>query len=221
MLDLTANLGADGVLRWEAPPGQWRVLRFGASLTGQTNGPASPDATGLEVDKLDAEPVRRYFGTYLSLIGPDLLDALLSDSIESGPQNWTCRIRARFTALRGYDPLPWLPALAGLVVADAHRRTGSCSTTGARQRSLVSEYYATVAGIARSRGLTYYAEALKDHRPQLGDDLAMRAQADVPMGAMWLFDPGRVSPARPTSPTCGARPPSRTSTERGGPARSR
>ncbi len=195
VLDLTAYLGADGVLRWDAPPGAWRVLRFGASLTGQTNGPASPDATGLEVDKLDAESVRHYFGTYLSLIGPDLLDALLSDSIESGPQNWTGRIRARFTALRGYDPLPWLPALAGLVVADAqssdrflfdYRRTVG--------DLLVSEYYATVAGIARSRGLTYYAEALEDHRPQLGDDLAMRAQADVPMGAMWLFDPGSGEP---------------------------
>ena len=202
VLDLTAQLGADGVLRWEAPPGQWRVLRFGSSLTGQANGPASPEATGLEVDKLDAEPVRRYFDAYLRLIDPSPgsrdapLDALLSDSIESGPQNWTERIMERFAALRGYDPLPWLPALAGLVVADArssdrflfdYRRTIS--------DLLVSEYYGTIAAIARARGLTYYAEALEDHRPQLGDDLAMRAQADVPMGAMWLFDPGSGKPS--------------------------
>ncbi|MFY9927996.1 MAG: glycosyl hydrolase [Streptosporangiaceae bacterium] len=195
VLDLTGHLGADGILRWQAPPGRWRVLRFGASLTGQTNGPAAPDATGLEVDKLDAEPVRRYFDAYLGLIGPGPLDALLSDSIESGPQNWTGRIQERFTELRGYDPLPWLPALAGYVVAGAgpadrflfdYRRTVS--------DLLVSEYYATIAQIARSRGLTYYAEALEDHRPQLGDDLAMRAQADVPMGAMWLFDPGSGQP---------------------------
>jgi hypothetical protein len=201
VLDLTGHLGADGVLRWQAPPGEWRVLRFGASLTGQTNGPAAPEATGLEVDKLDAESVRRYFGTYLPLIDPDPagreapLDALLSDSIESGPQNWTERIRARFAALRGYDLLPWLPTLAGLAVADAassdrflfdYRRTIS--------DLLTTEYYATIAGICRSRGLSYYAEALEDHRPQLGDDLAMRAQADVPMGAMWLFDPGAGKP---------------------------
>ena len=195
VLDVTGHVGGDGVLRWEAPPGEWRVLRFGASLTGQVNGPASPGATGLEVDKLDARAVRRYFDTYLSLIGPELLDALLSDSIESGPQNWTGRIRERFAALRGYDPLPWLPALAGLVVADAessdrflfdYRRTIADLYT--------TQYYATIAGIARSRGLTYYAEALEDHRPQLGDDLAMRAQADVPMGAMWLFDPGSGTP---------------------------
>ena len=196
VLDLTGHLGVDGVLRWQAPPGRWRVLRFGASLTGQTNGPASPEATGLEVDKLDAEPVRRYFNTYLGLVGPGPLDALLSDSIEAGPQNWTGRMRERFAALRGYDPLAFLPTLAGYVVGDAasadrflfdYRRTVS--------DLLASEYYGTIAGIARSRGLAYYAEALEDHRPQLGDDLAMRAQADVPMGAMWLFDPGSAAPS--------------------------
>jgi hypothetical protein len=37
--------------------------------------------------------------------------------------------------------------------------------------------------------MAYYAEALEDGRPQLGDDLAMRSHADVPMGAMWTFDP--------------------------------
>jgi hypothetical protein len=195
VLDLSAHLGPDGVLRWDAPPGDWRVLRFGASLTGQTNGPAAPEATGLEVDKLDARPVRRYLDRYLNVVGPGL-DALLSDSIESGPQNWTGRIRERFAALRGYDPLPWLPTLAGLVVADArssdrflydYRRTVSDLYT--------AQYYATIAGIARSRGLIYYAEALEDHRPQLGDDLAMRAEADVPMGAMWVFDPGSGTPS--------------------------
>ena len=189
------------MLRWEAPPGQWRAPRFGASLTGQTNGAVSPDATGLEVDKLDAEPVRRYFGTYLSLSGPDLLDALLSDSIESGPQNWTCRIRARFTALRGYDPLPWLPALAGLVAADAQSPDRFLfDYRRAISDLLVSEYYATVADrpLARAhrrRGGTGGSSPAARRRPR------QRAQADVPMGAMWLFDPGSGQPGRPTSPT--------------------
>jgi hypothetical protein len=201
VLDLTSCLGADEVLRWEAPPGAWRVLRFGAAPTGATNHAASPETTGLEVDKLDAEAVRRYFDIYLPLINPDPgsrdgpIQALLSDSIESGPQNWTSRVREQFAALRGYDPLPWLPALAGFTVADGastdrflfdYRRTLS--------DLVVSEYYATIAEIAHARGLMYYAEALEDHRPQLGDDLTMRAQADVPMGAMWLFDPGTGSP---------------------------
>jgi hypothetical protein len=195
VLDLSGQLGPDGVLRWEAPPGEWRLLRFGASLTGQTNGPAAPEATGLEVDKLDAEPVRRYCDRYLNLVGPGL-DALLSDSIESGPQNWTGRIRERFAALRGYDPLPWPPTLAGLVVADARSSDRFLFDFRSTVSDLLTtEYYATIAGIAHLHGLTYYAEALEDHRPQLGDDLAMRAEADVPMGAMWVFDPGSGTPS--------------------------
>src|SRR3954468_8979662 len=195
VVDLTDRVDAGGVLRWNAPPGAWRVLRLGMSLTGQTNGPAPAEATGLEVDKLDGDAVRRYLDTYLALFDGAALDALLSDSIESGAQNATERLRERFTELRGYDPLPWLPALAGLGVGDAaptdrflhdHRRTIADLVAG--------EYYGTLAAEAHARGLSYYAEALEDHRPQLGDDLAMRSHADVPMGAMWRFDPGTEQP---------------------------
>ena len=195
VLDVTGHVSADGVLRWDAPPGAWRILRFGASLTGQTNGPASPEATGLEVDKLDARKVRRYLDTYLRRFDGAHVDALLSDSIESGPQNHTDDLRERFTELRGYDPVSWLPALAGYVVGDGartdrflwdHRRTIA--------ELLSTEYYRTLAAEAHGRGLGYYAEALEDHRPQLGDDLAMRSHADVPMGAMWLFDAGSEQP---------------------------
>ena len=64
----------------------------------------------------------------------------------------------------------------GPVPADYYRRTIADLLAG--------EYYGTVATEAHARGLTYYTEALEDHRPQLGDDLTMRSSADVPMGAM-------------------------------------
>lgn len=187
--DLTALVDEDGRLVWDAPPGRWRVLRLGASLTGQTNGPALPDATGLEVDKLDGGRVSAYLARHLERLKPGRFTALLSDSIESGPQNFTDDIVERFRELRGYDPAPWLPALAGFVVGGVagtdrflydYRRTLT--------ELLSNEYYATLAAEAHRRGMTYYAEALEDGRPQLGDDLAMRSHADVPMGAMWTFD---------------------------------
>jgi hypothetical protein len=195
IVDVTEQIDDDGVLRWDAPAGDWCVLRFGASLTGQTNGPASPEATGLEVDKLDADKVRRYLDTYLSLFEGVGLDALLSDSIESGAQNHTDRLRERFAELRGYDLLPWLPALAGHVVGDAERTDRFLWDVRRTIAELVaSEYYGTLEREAHRRGLVYYAEALEDRRPQLGDDLAMRSHADVPMGAMWLFDAGTGRP---------------------------
>jgi hypothetical protein len=53
VIDLTSKMRADGTLDWTPPAGRWVVLRFGYSLTGARNSPASPEATGLEVDKLN------------------------------------------------------------------------------------------------------------------------------------------------------------------------
>jgi hypothetical protein len=78
VIDLTSKLKADGTLDWTPPKGtDWRIYRFGWSLTGKTNHPAPPEATGLEVDKYDAAAVRRYVETYLGMyrdtVGADLM----------------------------------------------------------------------------------------------------------------------------------------------------
>ena len=50
----------DGTLDWTPPAGNWVVLRFGYSLLGITNHPATAEATGLEVDKLNRGYVKNY-----------------------------------------------------------------------------------------------------------------------------------------------------------------
>ena len=67
VLDLTSSMQADGTLRWNPPAGDWIVLRIGYSLTGALNRPASPEATGLEVDKLNRDAVKRYMDHYLGM----------------------------------------------------------------------------------------------------------------------------------------------------------
>lgn len=199
VLDLTEFLDGDGTLRWRPEAGTWTVVRFGCSLTGHLNAPAPVEATGLEVDKLDAQLVREYLEAYLDHFDRALatgsdpaggIGALLSDSIESGPQNWTRHLREEFRQRRGYDPLPWLPAVTGILVEDVARSDAFLWDFRRTIAELLAEnHYGTIADVAADRGLTYYAEALEDHRPQLGDDLQMRAHADVPMGAMWCYPP--------------------------------
>lgn len=201
VIDLTDRLQPDGTLAWTPPAGTWRIIRFGYSLVGTMNHPAPIEATGLEVDKYDADAVRRYMDHYLSTyretVGPELMGArgiraILTDSIEVGAANWTPQMVAQFKRLRGYDPIPWMPALTGTII-------------GSRQESerflydfrrtladlLASEHYGTVAEAAHENDLVVYGEALEDHRPQLGDDMAMRRWADVPMSAMWSFQRDR------------------------------
>jgi len=202
VVDLTGKMRPDGTLDWTPPPGRWKVLRFGYSLTGTTNHPATAEATGLEVDKYDGPAVRRYMETYLQAyaetIGPELigkqgLRALVTDSTEVGPANWTPDLMQRFQALRGYDMRPWMPALTGVVVGS---RSKSDAFLYDFRRTLAdlhaSEHYGTIAKIAHDHGLTVYGEALEDHRPVLGDDMAMRRYSDVPMAAFWTFRQGEA-----------------------------
>lgn len=197
VLDLSDRLRPDGTLDWTPPRGRWRVLRLGQSLLGTFNHPAVVEASGLEVDKLDAAAVRRYAEHYLGLYretaGAELLGkrgvrGFLNDSIESGASNWTPRMIEQFERLRGYDPTPWLPTLTGTVIES---RAASDRFLFDYRRTLsdlmASEHYGTIAKVAHENGLTVYGEALENQRPVLGDDLAMRRYADVPMAAVWTY----------------------------------
>lgn len=200
--NLTSRLAADGTLDWQPPrlpEGQkWRVLRLGYSLLGTMNHPAPVEATGLEVDKYDGAAVRRYMehyiGMYRDTVGEDLIGqrgvrALLNDSIEAGEANWTPRLVEEFRQRRGYDPTTWLPALTGTII-ESRARSDAFLYDFRRTLSelMASEHYGTIADVAHENGMIVYGEAQEDQRPNLGDDMAMRQYADIPMAALWTFE---------------------------------
>jgi hypothetical protein len=199
VIDLTAKLRPDGSLDWTPPPGRWQVLRFGYSLTGVTNHPASPEGTGLEVDKLSAAHVREYLTHYLDmyqqasggLMGRRGLTQLVSDSYEAGAANWTEELLAEFRKRRGYDPLPWLPTLTGRVVESAaasdrflwdYRRTLA--------ELIAANHYAQITRLLHARGMGHYGESHESGRVFIGDGMEAKRSDDVPMSAMWTQRPG-------------------------------
>jgi len=124
VLDLTNKLAADGTLRWDAPNGTWCVLRFGYTIGDRSYVSTSSDNwKGYALDVLDANAFRRYWD---AVVEPLLNDAgplagttlkyLHTDSWEVEPLNWTPTLREEFQKRRGYDLLPWMPALAGKIV---------------------------------------------------------------------------------------------------------
>jgi hypothetical protein len=197
VIDLTGKMKLDGALDWTPPAGNWMVLRIGYSLTGQENGPAPAEATGLEVDKLNRGYVKNYVDGYLKMysdtVGADKMGSsgisyLLTDSIEVGPQNWTDNMLSEFEQRRGYDARPWLPALTGVIIkstADTDRFLWDFRRT--ISQLIAENHYGEISDDLHSHGMSYYGEALEFHRPSLGDDMEMRSKTDVPMGAMWTY----------------------------------
>lgn len=121
--DLSKYMANDGTLSWKAPAGDWIIMRMGMTTTGVTNGPASPEGTGLEVDKMSREHVESHFNSFLGEIIKRIpaedrktWKVTVQDSYETGGQNWTDGLIEKFKQNYGYDPLPYLPALQGKVV---------------------------------------------------------------------------------------------------------
>ena len=122
----TVSLGGNATLTWDVPAGDWIVLRAALTPTGTQNGPAPAEATGLEVDKMNRVPLKAHFEAFLGVLLKRMpaadrraLKHVVADSYEMGPQNWTDGFARDFRKRYGYDPLPWLPALAGRIVGNA------------------------------------------------------------------------------------------------------
>ena len=123
MLDLTSQVSGDGVLAWDAPVGEWIVLRLGHTSTGKTNHPGSAGGVGLECDKMSKAAVEAHWAggvaPILAALGPlagPVVNNILIDSYEVGTANWTPDFASEFARLRGYACRRYLPALAGYYV---------------------------------------------------------------------------------------------------------
>jgi hypothetical protein len=196
VIDLTPNVSKDGALNWDVPSGKWMVLRMGYSLTGQKNGPASPEATGFEVDKLSRKSVDAYLQDYVgqiaSTLGPYFGKSFryfLMDSWEAGLENWTEDMIGEFKRRRGYDLTPYLPVLTGRIVGSADVSDRFLWDFRRTIADLLAEnHYGAAAQYLEKRGIGLYAEAMGTGSPTTGDGLQNKGQVAIPMGEFWLHD---------------------------------
>ena len=123
VIDISRFMSADGKLKWNVPNGNWIIERCGMTSTGVTNGPASPEGTGPETDKMSREHIEAHFNAFLGEIIKRIPAAdrktwkvVVADSYETGSQNWTDQQTEKFKKVYGYDPTSYLPVLQGKVV---------------------------------------------------------------------------------------------------------
>ncbi len=195
IIDLTGKMTEDGRLECTLPAGRWRIYRFGWSITGKTNHPASPEATGLEVDKLDPDAWMRYFHTYVDLykdaaggmLGEKGIRYLLVDSYEAGPCTWTPKLAEEFKARRGYDLTTWLPVLAGEVIGSSLMSERFLWDWRRTLGELFCENYDRINDIVKEYGLSgRYTESHEGGRAYTGDGMDPKIKATIPMAAIWM-----------------------------------
>ena len=181
----------DGFLIWKVPEGRWRIYRFGASLTGKKNHPAPPEATGLEVDKLDADAWKAYFDEFLRIYEGMPVEYLLTDSYEAGQMTWTKDMMRKFKERRGYDLFPWLPALTGEVLRSTAETEQFLFDWRQTIGELFAENYDRLGGMVREAGLKgRYTESHENGHVFVGDGMDLKRTADIPMSAIWMDNAG-------------------------------
>ena len=173
VLDLTDKLADDGLLRWDAPAGNWTVRWLVFASTGQRLIVPSPNSDGLQIDFFDADDSRFYFNHVLarleSALGPldrTALRYLEVDSLELEGDRlgaWTEDILGAFKARYAYDARPWLTLLV-----EPEQRGEHSGERGERflhdwtrlvSDLMIDNHYRVGDRLLRERGLLLAAEA--------------------------------------------------------------
>lgn len=196
VIDLSDKMTADGTLTWDVPEGEWTVLRTGMTPTGVVNEPACPDATGYEVDKLSRKHAEEHFDAYIGEILRRIpaderksFKLLVQDSYEVGGQNFTDDMIPVFKERYGYDPVPYLPVLSGVVVGSQHDSDAFLWDLRRLVADKISyDYVGGSREVAHKYGLTTWLENY-GHWGFPGEFLQYGGQADEVGGEFWADPP--------------------------------
>ncbi len=193
IIDLTDKLQPDGSITWEAPDGNWTIMRFGTRNNGMVTRPAPMPGLGFECDKFSKEHLQAHLDAFIGKIfdkigpvdtnTPGGLAAIHIDSWEMGAQNWTDDFREQFRQRRGYDPLPYYPAYTGRIVENRKVTERFLWDLRMTAQELVLENHAgAVKEFSHKHDLKLSIEPY-DMNPNT--DLDLGAVADIPMCEFW------------------------------------
>ena len=190
IIDLAGNF-KEGKLDWNAPEGNWTIVRYGYTCTGARTSTNSDGWEGLSVDHLNPKAFELFSRT---IIIPLITTAqsvgksvrfLQTDSWEMGQVSWTNNFPEEFKKFRGYDIQKYMPVLAGRIVEnrdetdrflhDFRKTVGDC----------VAEYhYRLFYNLAHQYGMGIHPESGGPHSAPV-DALQVMGISDFPQGEFW------------------------------------
>jgi alpha-L-rhamnosidase len=193
VVDLSADVSSNSTLTWTFPPGEWEILEIGYTDSPVQLDDSSGKPVGLPLDALSAKAFDDYWQTAIA----PLLDAaqpyigtslryLVTDSWEAGGANWTDGFREEFKRRRGYDPLPYLPIVAGRIVGCRETSERFLFDLRRTVADLIAQnYYDRFAAFAQKRGLGTHPEAGGPHGAPI-DALENFRSTSFPQTEFWV-----------------------------------
>ncbi len=195
--DVSSALDRDGKFVWDAPAGDWEVLRIGYTDSDARVSTSSGAWQGLAIDYLSRDAFDKYWDHTVE----PLLDAakpfhslkyLATDSWELGGTNWTGNFAAEFKQRRGYDPVAWLPVVAGRFIDNRDRSVRFLADLRRTVADLiVSNHYDVFAQRAAQHGLGVQAESGGPHGAPI-DALETFRHSAVPQSEFWSINGHRA-----------------------------
>lgn len=191
IIDLTGQLNEDGHLCWKAPAdNRWVIHRIGYTTTGATNGPAG-GGVGLEADKFNPAAVDVQVASWFALAAnrhKGLMGKVLvgshTDSWECGSQNWSPVFREEFIKRRGYDPIRYLPAMAGVPIENAEVSERFLHDVRQSIAEIVCDnFFEPMVKKVHKLGGDFSAECIAP--TMTSDGMSLYGRVDIPMGEFW------------------------------------
>ncbi len=195
--DVSGTVSRNGKFVWDAPAGDWEVLRIGYTDSDARVSTSSGTWQGLAIDYLSRDAFDKYWDHTVE----PLLDAarpfhslkyLATDSWELGGTNWTGNFAAEFKQRRGYDPVAWLPVVAGRFIDNRDRSVRFLADLRRTVADLVvSNHYDVFAQRAAQHGLGVQAESGGPHGAPI-DALETFRHSAVPQSEFWSINGHRT-----------------------------
>ena len=186
------------VLNWEVPEGEWKIVRYVSSNSGENLVLPSKYSAGPIVDHFDAEATAFHFNYIIDRLESKMGDLrqtalknLYMASYEARGFNWTPTLPKEFQELNGYDIKKFLPILFEEVTLS---QEATSAFKAGFQRTLselmIKNFYMKSKEICNAHGLKNNSEAggpgYPLHNVPVEPLKALGKGLDIPRGEFWI-----------------------------------
>jgi hypothetical protein len=201
IIDVTRNMNADGSFAWDAPAGEWSIMRIGYTCTDAKVSTSSHEWQGNVIDYMSreafdfywndaVEPILKAAGSHVGTT----LKYMETDSWECGGMNWTDNFPQEFKSYCGYDLLKYLPVAGGYVIEDVNTSNAFLADFRKTVSNLIAHrHYARFAELAHRHGMGIQPESAGPHAGPF-DGIKNYGFSDIVMSEFWSPSPHRPGP---------------------------